>query len=165
MFTLYSSLYLKNTHSKHRKYLVFNVTGERNVEDMLNILNKNLSFEEALFMPNIASLSSRKEGRMSVVWYITSPAINSMIFHVSSPMTSPTDNMYKFEQPNNSKKQSIHWNSLSPTNRSKAFACIAEAFDYLEEQKICKNEELTILVTGSLHLVGEVIRLIRGKTN
>lgn len=39
-----------------KKLLLFNVTGDRNASDMLDIINSKITFEQALFTPNISSL-------------------------------------------------------------------------------------------------------------
>lgn len=67
--------------------------------------------------------------------------------------------MYAYEQPNHSAENAKHWCNLSPTNKSKAFRCVSEVFKYLQDTHV--DEEISILVTGSLHLVGEVLRTIR----
>lgn len=68
-------------------------------------------------------------------------------------------------QQNKSDKHSEFWNSLSPKNRSKAFSCISDAFAYLDTIKMDKNEQFSILITGSLHLIGEVMRTIQVDNN
>lgn len=66
-----------------------------------------------------------------------------------------------FAQPNKSNEHAVHWRSFDADNCAQTFACISDAFDYLERQKRFPNEELHVLITGSLHLVGETIRTIQ----
>lgn len=66
--------------------------------------------------------------------------------------------MYTFGQPNRSKENAEYWSSLNPQNKSQAFSCISDAFKYLKETY--EHEEVLVLVAGSLHLVGEVLRSI-----
>lgn len=70
-----------------------------------------------------------------------------------------TDNMYNVAQPNYSAENAKLWCSISPTNKSNFFPCISDVFKYL--QKTYGDEEISILVTGSLHLVGEFLRTIQ----
>lgn len=67
--------------------------------------------------------------------------------------------MYTFVQPNHSQQNAKYWDSLSSQNKSQAFNCIKDVFKYLNETY--GNEEISMLVTGSLHLVGEVLRSIQ----
>ncbi|XP_031625773.1 folylpolyglutamate synthase, mitochondrial [Contarinia nasturtii] len=120
----------KTNSRPEKKLLLFNVTGDRNVSDMLDIINSKIQFEQALFTPNISSLQ-----------------------------TQDKDNLYTFAQPNHSKRNAEYWSSLKPQNKSKDFSCLADVFKYL--QKHFGHEETSILVTGSLHLVGEVLRTIK----
>lgn len=61
--------------------------------------------------------------------------------------------------PNRSKEFSKHWIGLSSDNNAQAFDCVSDVFDYLQTNY--QNDQVKILVTGSLHLVGEVLRLIK----
>lgn len=69
------------------------------------------------------------------------------------------DNLYTFGQPNRSKQNAEYWSSMNSQNKSQAFACIADAFKYLNDAY--GHEEISVLVAGSLHLVGEVLRSIK----
>lgn len=51
------------------------------------------------------------------------------------------------------------WSTLPFPNKSTAFPCIADAFEYLN--RTYGDEGLTILVTGSLHLVGATLNFIK----
>lgn len=49
--------------SQRKKILIFNSTGERDAHEMLNIINGNVDqFYEALFTPNISSISTNAQG-------------------------------------------------------------------------------------------------------
>lgn len=70
------------------------------------------------------------------------------------------DNTHTLGQQNKTESHAEYWNILSPRNRSKTFPCISDAFDYLESIKANENESFNVLITGSLHLIGEVMRTI-----
>lgn len=67
--------------------------------------------------------------------------------------------MYTFGQPNRSKQNAEYWSSINSQNKSQTFLCISDAFNYLND--IHGHEKILILCTGSLHLVGEVLRTIK----
>lgn len=67
--------------------------------------------------------------------------------------------MYTFGQPNRSKQNAEYWSSISSQDKSQAFSCISDAFKYLNDTY--GNEKILVLVAGSLHLVGEVLRSIK----
>lgn len=69
------------------------------------------------------------------------------------------DNMYTIAQPNRSKQNADFWIQLSPQNKSHAFSSIKDLFKYLQQNY--KDEQISVLVTGSLHLIGEVLRSIK----
>lgn len=73
--------------------------------------------------------------------------------------------MYTFGQPDRSKQNAEYWSSLSSENKSQAFSCISDAFKYLNNSY--EHEKILVLVAGSLHLVGEVLRSINilGRNN
>lgn len=66
--------------------------------------------------------------------------------------------MYAFAQPNRSQENLKYWKILSPENKAQAFNCISDVFNYLQTEY--KTEQISVLVTGSLHLIGEVLRTI-----
>lgn len=139
----------------HKRFLLFNITGDRNANNMLDLINKEIQFECALFTPNISSLCSAAKGNEYLLHFLILNKILSNNFNLKFFL----DNMYKFSQPNRSKENAKYWFSLSIHNKSKSFSCINEAFKYLDDTY--KNEQISILVTGSLHLVGEVLRSIQ----
>lgn len=49
-------------YSCHKRFLLFNVTGDRNAMEMLKLVNTKIQFEQALFTPNVSSLSSQAKG-------------------------------------------------------------------------------------------------------
>lgn len=67
--------------------------------------------------------------------------------------------MYTFGQPNLSKQNAEYWSSINSQNKSQAFHCISDAFKYLNDTY--GHEKILVLVAGSLHLVGEVLRSIK----
>lgn len=69
------------------------------------------------------------------------------------------DNTFRIVQPDRSHENTKCWKELSKSNKTQAFNCIADLFKYLEQNY--GSEEISVLVTGSLHLVGEVLRTLR----
>lgn len=67
--------------------------------------------------------------------------------------------MYTFAQPNHSQRNADHWMKIASNNKSHAFSSIEDVFNYLQQTH--KDESISILVTGSLHLIGEVLRTIK----
>lgn len=67
--------------------------------------------------------------------------------------------MYTFAQPNHSEQNAKYWSGLTSKNKAKHFPCISDVLKYLEQNY--GEEDISILVTGSLHLVGEVLRTIK----
>lgn len=53
--------------SSNKKILIFNVTGDRNVDDMLNFIHQNIKMDEALFTPNISSIDRQATGEMKKI--------------------------------------------------------------------------------------------------
>lgn len=53
-------------NSTAKKMLIFNVTGNRNGNDLLDILHNNVQFHVALFTPNISSLTTKTSGKTNI---------------------------------------------------------------------------------------------------
>lgn len=58
--------------------LVFNVTGGRDGNDLLDILYQNVKFDVALFTPNISSLTSKAHGKSIFNQQSNWPALNGV---------------------------------------------------------------------------------------
>lgn len=87
---------------------------------------------------------------------------NEMVIFLMNKLNISSDNTYTFAQPNCSQQNAEYWNNLTPQNQSQVFPCIADALEHL--QHTYGSEEITLLVTGSLHLIGEVLRTIKDWT-
>lgn len=48
--------------STNKKVLIFNITGPRDVNEMLNLINQKVKFTEAIFTQNILSISAQATG-------------------------------------------------------------------------------------------------------
>lgn len=154
-------LFLDFFFSSTKKMLIFNITGGRNGNDLLDVLHKNIPFDLALFTPNISSLTSTASGKL-ITAYITINVAGTCVALKKSRIINIfplADNMYTVAQPNKTQDHSLYWNALSPANTSKTFDCIADLFLFLDNNY--GNEPIEILITGSLHLVGEVIRTLQ----
>lgn len=121
--------------SKNLKCLIFNSTGDRNSVQMLKILNETLVFDIVLFVPNIGLLKNSSKDNVNL---------------------TTTQN----EQFEKCKKHETAWKILqdSDTRHNKPYTlkvlpCVFDAFKFLETFTN-KSEEIEVLVTGSLHLVG-----------
>lgn len=139
------------SNSPHKIFLLFNVTGDRNANDMLDLLNGKIQFEQALFTPNISTLCEQAKGKFVEFDFTWHDILLSLAFLI--------DNVYTFAQPNRSKQNAEYWSSLGSDKKSQSFPCITDAFKYLEQNY--RDDQISILVTGSLHLVGEVLRSIK----
>lgn len=135
-----------------KKILIFNSTGARNPKEMLNLINRNIEFHDALFTPNISSQSIQTKGESFIPKKLTSHLIFKCFILFA-------DNTFRFVQPDRSLENSKCWKELPNTNKTQAFTCIADLFKYLRNNY--GGEEISVLVTGSLHLVGEVLRTLR----
>lgn len=57
--------------STGKKFLLFNITGDRNVNEMLNVINAKMRFEQALFTPNVSTLCSQAaKGKIGFIYYL-----------------------------------------------------------------------------------------------
>ncbi|XP_037036193.1 folylpolyglutamate synthase, mitochondrial [Bradysia coprophila] len=129
---------LQTRNSPNRKMLLFNVTGDRDAEKMLCILYG--SFDCAMFSPNIPSV-----------------AVNI------------SNDSYSILQGNNCEKCTIYanrWTELMnnngpsserPHSSAHVFNCIADVLSFLDAESTENNEEIDVLITGSLHLVGATL--------
>lgn len=148
-----------------RKILIFNVTHDRDVEPMFKDLQK-CQFDFTAFTPNITSHAL--------------PVVSDQKNYTSSLEEKLLKSVENFES----------WNKMTNSCRSKVFSSIADLLVFLSHekddalydhmQKFNKNnnkpstcttfdelncEHFQILVTGSLHLVGGVLCLLKPNLN
>ncbi|KAM7349211.1 folylpolyglutamate synthase 1 isoform 1-T2 [Cochliomyia hominivorax] len=118
------------------KILIFNTTGDRDSKKLLTILRSFSTFDLVCFVPNIASLGTNKNHDNNSILYS----------HV--------------EQLKRAQMHATNWQSLcqeaNETNNAKVFPTITHSFQHIREV-YNKTEELNILVTGSIHLIGATI--------
>jgi len=137
----------KTRNSRNRKFLLFNVTGDRDAEKMLQILNADGIFDFAMFSPNVA---------------FSAVDINNDSYNV-------------LQLNNNCEKctsYAIIWNRIvelrllgnkiykSSESSAQVFNSVSEVFSYLDNECATSGEEIDVLVTGSLHLVGATLSAI-----
>ncbi|KAJ6634969.1 Folylpolyglutamate synthase, mitochondrial, partial [Pseudolycoriella hygida] len=139
---------LKTSDSPNRKMLLFNVTGDRDAEKMLQILYDNGIFDCAIFSPNFSSLNvgidndsySALQGSNSCERCAAHAGIWTKLLNQNLPHENNCDS--KFDS-------SAH-----------IFNCIAEVLSFLDNECKINGEEADVLVTGSLHLVGATLSAI-----
>ncbi|KAI8116805.1 hypothetical protein FF38_05668 [Lucilia cuprina] len=124
------------TDSTIPKILLFNTTGDRDSEKLLTILRNFITFDLVCFVPNIASLSKDKnQDNKSILYSYT-------------------------EQLKRAQMHATNWEQMcledKENNTGKVFPTIVESFQHIR-QIYNKSEELNILVTGSIHLIGATI--------
>lgn len=140
-------------HSTGSKVLIFNATGERSSDRMLDVL-RTCEFAQVFFVPNRAF----QEDREGEAFFFLSLAL-------------PTGNMRVLDMRNfnileNQQLQRCHdhyeiWKELETTNTYnsagcvKVFPSVSCALDYLSP-----DAKYDVLVTGSLHLVGAALSVI-----
>lgn len=118
------------------KILIFNTTGDRDSKKLLTILRCFSSFDLVCFVPNIASLSNNKNHDTNSVLY------------------------GQVEQLKRAQMHATNWQELckesNESNNAKTFPSIVQCFQHIR-QVYDKTQELNILVTGSIHLIGATI--------
>lgn len=124
------------TNLLYPKILIFNTTGDRDSKELLTILRQFSKFDLVCFVPNIASLSNNKNQDTQSVLYS----------HV--------------EQLKRAQMQAANWQQLcqesKQTNTANVFPSIVQCFQHIR-QVYNKSQDLNILVTGSIHLIGATI--------
>lgn len=125
-----------STQQQIPKILIFNTTGDRDSKKLLSILRSFSSFDLVCFVPNIASTASGNSHDTTSVLYT----------HV--------------EQLKRCQMHSSNWKQLccanNENNTGQVFPSITQSFQHIC-QRYDKNQELNILVTGSIHLIGATI--------
>ncbi|KAF2894225.1 hypothetical protein ILUMI_11950 [Ignelater luminosus] len=120
--------------STHKKILIFNVTGDRDSKDLLNKL-RACSFEEVYFVPNKATKNDKEDNQN---------------FNIG------TDKQMA--------RCYVHhnlWIELEHTNNTYSKAQLVKVLpSVLEAIQECNNANCSLLITGSLHLVGAALSII-----
>lgn len=118
------------------KILIFNTTGDRDSKKLLTILRSFASFDLVCFVPNISSAESSNS-------HDTTSILHTQV-----------------EQLKRCQMHSSNWQQLclenDENNTAQVFPSIMQSFQHIR-QRYDKNQELNILVTGSIHLIGATI--------
>lgn len=123
--------------SAAKKFLLFNVTGNRNARDMLAIINAKVPMHVALFAPNVAHTEPD-----AVMSPSDASAMAAMVDHWTSVRAGAVGD------------------SESIGGGAKVFASVAEVLGYLKERYGNDEEGVEVLVTGSLYMVGAVSEIL-----
>ncbi|CAJ0593936.1 unnamed protein product [Cylicocyclus nassatus] len=121
-----------NKSSQKKRVMVFQCTADRKPSSLLPHLSRH-AFDFALFCPTALSVS---------------PDIKSDLTNF---------NASAFEQRKRSHLCASTWKEIG-TGEVHVFDCISSTVDWIK--KLSETEELDVLVTGSLHLVGGVLSII-----
>ncbi|RWS31570.1 folylpolyglutamate synthase-like protein [Leptotrombidium deliense] len=128
------------------KVLLFNCTGQRNVNTLLTPLML-ANFDFAIFTTNNVVAKESKTSEISNFNVDTSTKLESVAINCRAW-----------------KELIAHRFGTEPLTQQ--FACISEAIDYLRDQNnsyVSDAQSLHVLITGSLHLVGGVLSIIDPK--
>ncbi|VDO56214.1 unnamed protein product [Haemonchus placei] len=120
---------------KMKRVLVFHCTADRKPSTLLPYLTKH-SFDYALFCPTALKVS---------------PDLKSDLTNINQPLN---------EQLVRSQQCAAAWKELG-TGEISVFDCITSAVEHIEH--LSRTESLDVFVTGSLHLVGGITWLAKGK--
>lgn len=122
-------------YSGNPKILIFNTTGDRDSTTLLKILKSLSDFDLVCFLPNV----------------ITSAASNTpdtQLIHAHA------------EQLERAKMHACNWELLCLEDRTpnfaKIFPSLLSCFQYIQDE-FDKSQQLDVLVTGSIHLLGATI--------
>jgi len=149
------------------KLLAFNITKKRDAYGMLSILHEN-KFDQSIFVPNITTLLQSS-------------------FNDQTNLTVPVENrlVQVFANRDSWKKVCANEGHMITNAQAPVFPCIADAVLWVSKDRDFKlsetskelsmedswpafpyqTEHLQILVTGSLHLVGGFLRILKPNLN
>lgn len=124
------------------KILIFNTTGNRDSRELLKILRNYIQFNMVCFVPNIASISGTQNEDTQSKLYTQVEQLKRVQMH------------------------SKNWEELcresgEETNGGsggvKTYPCVLACFQNIHQIYADKTQDLDILVTGSIHLLGATI--------
>ena len=120
------------TTPQRKRILIANTTRDRQMKDFLNIITKEISLDEVIFCPNIASN-------------------NYVVKDCEWPEDIKKGMVKRAEENKN------HWTEICPGIPAFSFSSVEEAVSYVEG---C-GMEADVLVTGSLHLIGATLQVLQ----
>jgi len=137
----------KTHKSSNRKYLLFNVTGDRDAEKILQIIENYGIFDCAMFSPNVASVVvGMNNDSYNVLQQNNSEKFSSY----ATCWTNLVD--HRLLKSKNDESRFSRNNSVA-----QVFNSVTEVLSFLDNKCATNREEIDVLVTGSLHLVGATL--------
>nr|CAD2153550.1 unnamed protein product [Meloidogyne enterolobii] len=150
------------SNNKIQRLLIFHCTGYRDSLQLLPVF-KNFNFNAALFCPAIIEENN----------YLINDSIN--LNHDSSKELRRCFKdkqlwMELFENKieNNNNNNLLTSNQISSTKpNAHCFSCISQTLEWVTKYSLnmAKDYELHVLITGSLHLVGDTLAILERSTN
>lgn len=119
---------------RHKKVLVFNVTGNRDVEPMLKLLDSHVTYDAVFFVPNLARKKPLSDDNME------KDVANQNVLETCQKIRDQWLSMRLIE--GGRKKEAV----------TQVFPSVFDMLLYLD--KSLDGHSADVLVTGSLHLVG-----------
>ncbi|KAL9880978.1 folylpolyglutamate synthase, mitochondrial isoform X1 [Glossina fuscipes] len=123
------------SYSENPKILIFNITGDRDSTTLLKILKSFSVFDLVCFLPNVITSA-------------TTNTPDTQLIHAHR------------EQLERAKMHACNWELLcledQTPNFAKVFPSLLSCFQYIQDE-FDKSQQLDVLVTGSLHLLGATI--------
>ncbi|XP_050293064.1 folylpolyglutamate synthase, mitochondrial isoform X2 [Anthonomus grandis grandis] len=125
-----SDWFLSKTKETNRRVLVFNVTGERDPENLLKLLVK-CQFDVAVFIPNVGDDNDSADQEDQI-----------------QPVKRQLERCHLNKQ---------IWTSLDGKSAAEVLPSFAKTVNYLQNQSF---KETDVLITGSIHLIGSVMSVL-----
>ncbi|XP_073828716.1 folylpolyglutamate synthase 1 [Musca autumnalis] len=133
-----------NTTSPNKipKILIFNTTGERDSKNLLAILRNYTDFDLLCFVPNIASNAASQNPDTKSVLHSHVEQLKRVQMHLSNWQELCRQSCGEVER-------------AKQRQQAKTYTTVMSCFQDIRQ--IYTSQELDILVTGSIHLIGAVI--------
>ncbi|XP_075155935.1 folylpolyglutamate synthase 1 [Haematobia irritans] len=120
------------------KILMFNTTGDRDSKHLLAVLRKCSKFDMICFVPNIASSSKIQNHDTQSILYTQIEQLKRGQIHLQC-------------------WQELCQESGEECHSAKTYTSVLSCFQHIRELYADKSQDLDILVTGSIHLIGATI--------
>lgn len=133
--------------SVNPRCLIFNLTGDREYEKILQIINSRMNFNRIYFVPNIPfkKVDYLESSSNFINGLENDEQIKKCIAHEVAWNSVCNDKLRMIE---NGGVQNVK----PRINRAMVLDSIASAIDHIQKEYV--NSDIDILVTGSLHLIG-----------
>uniref|UniRef100_A0A1I8PYI7 tetrahydrofolate synthase n=1 Tax=Stomoxys calcitrans TaxID=35570 RepID=A0A1I8PYI7_STOCA len=124
--------------STNPKILMFNTTGDRDAKHLLTVLQKFCHFDMVCFVPNIATSSAIQNQDTQSVLYTQIEQLKRGQLHLEC-------------------WQELCQESGDKSGTAKTYTSVLACFQHIREVYSDNMQDLDILVTGSIHLLGATI--------